>query len=61
MLRFEDCSKNQILWLVYLTLISKKKSSAVASKLSKILESRIFTTVLKRVAKVGDLLFLPNL
>jgi hypothetical protein len=54
MLRFEDCSKNQILWLVYLTLISKKKSSAVASKLSKILESRNFTTVLKRVAKVRD-------
>jgi len=47
------------LWLVYLTLISEKKSSAVASKLSKIFIS-YFASVLKRVAKVGVLLFLPN-
>jgi len=47
------------LWLVYLTLISKKKSSAVASKLSKIFIS-YFASVLKRVAKVEVLLFSPN-
>ena len=47
------------MWLVYLTLISEKKSSAVASKLSKIFIS-YFASVLKRVAKVGVLLFSPN-
>jgi hypothetical protein len=48
-----------MLWLVYLTLISIKKSSAVASKLSKIFIS-YFTSVFKRVAKVGDLSFTAN-